>query len=245
MYGNVIATRYRRKVFKISRFRRSSFPVESEGLYANITDGVKSPRIDRGHKKDAFSAAQLRTILFGMDRATLKGKRDYAIFALVAATGLRTCEVIRADIGDLRNMQGETVLYVMGKGRSSKSNFVKVSEPVMAAIRDYLSARGEVKDVEPLFASTANRNAGGRLTTRSISGICKRAMIHAGFNSKRLTAHSLRHSAVTLALLAGVSIQEVSQFARHSSINITLIYAHDVERLKSRCESAVSNAIFG
>lgn len=229
----------------LSALRRFFGWLESEGLYANITDGVKSPRIDRGHKKDAFSAAQLRTILSGMDRTTLKGKRDFAIFALVSATGLRTCEVIRADIADLRNMQGETVLYVMGKGKTSKSDFVKISEPVMAAINEYLSARGEVKDDEPLFASVAHRNAGGRLTTRSISGICKQAMIRAGFNSPRLTAHSLRHSAVTLALLAGVSIQEVSQFARHSSINITLIYAHDVERLKSRCESAVSNAIFG
>lgn len=229
----------------LSALRRFFSWLESEGLYANITDGVKSPRIDRGHKKDAFSAAQLRTILSGMDRTTLKGKRDYAIFALVSATGLRTCEVIRADIADLRNMQGETVLFIQGKGKTSKSDFVKISEPVMAAIRGYLALRGEVKDDEPLFASTAHRNAGKRLTTRSISGICKQAMIRAGFNSPRLTAHSLRHSAVTLALLAGVSIQEVSQFARHSSINITLIYAHDIERLKSRCESAVSNAIFG
>ena len=215
----------------LSALRRFFSWCESEGLYANITNGVKSPRIDRGHKKDAFSAAQLRTILAGMDRTTLKGKRDYAIFALVSATGLRTCEVIRADIGDLRSMQGETVLYVMGKGKTSKGVFVKVSEPVMAAM--------------PLFASTANRNNGQRLTTRSISGICKSAMIRAGFNSRRLTAHSLRHSAVTLALMAGVSLQDVSRFARHSNISVTMIYAHDVQRLKSRCESAISNAIFG
>ena len=142
-------------------------------------------------------------------------------------------------------MQGETVLFIQGKGKTSKGDFVKISEPVMAAIRGYLALRGEVKDDEPLFASTAHRNSGGRLTTRSISGICKSAMIRAGFNSKRLTAHSLRHSAVTLALLAGVSLQEVSQFARHSNISVTMIYAHDVQRLKSRCESAVSNAIFG
>ena len=206
---------------------------------------MKSPRIDKGHKKDALTAVQLRKILSGIDRTTLKGKRDYAIFCLVSATGLRTCEVIRADIGDLRSMQGETVLYVQGKGRSNKSDFVKVSEPVMTAISDYLELRGEVQDDEPLFASTAHRNAGKRLTTRSISGICKQAMIRAGFNSRRLTAHSLRHSAVTLALMAGVSIQEVSQFARHSNISVTMIYAHDVQRLKSRCESAVSSAIFG
>ena len=229
----------------LSALRRFFSWLESEGLYSDITRGVKSPRIDKGHKKDAFSAVQLRKILADMDRATLKGKRDYAIFALVSATGLRTCEVIRADICDIRNVNGETVLYVQGKGRTSKTDFVKLSDKVMTAIREYLSERGKVSENEPLFASTANRNNGGRLTTRSVSGICKSAMIRSGFDSPRLTAHSLRHSAVTLALLAGVSLQEVSQFARHSNISVTLIYAHDVERLKSRCESAISNAIFG
>ena len=83
------------------------------------------------------------------------------------------------------------------------------------------------------------------MTTRSISRICKAAMLHAGYNSKRLTAHSLRHSAITLALMAGLPIQEVSQFARHSNISVTMIYSHDIERLKSKCEIAISNAIFG
>ena len=83
------------------------------------------------------------------------------------------------------------------------------------------------------------------MITRSISRICKTAMRDASYNSKRLTTHSLRHSAVTIALLAGLSIQEVSQFARHSSINVTLIYAHDIERLKLKYENAISNAIFG
>jgi integrase len=41
----------------------------------------------------------------------------------------------------------------------------------------------------------------------------------AGFDSERLTAHSLRHTAITQALLAGSPLQEVQQFARHSSIN--------------------------
>lgn len=218
---------------------------ESEGLYPNITAGVKSPRIDTGHKKDAFSAQQLKKIISGIERKGIKGKRDYAIFALTAATGLRTCEVIRADVGDIRTVNGETVLYVQGKGKSSKSDFVKLSGHVLQAISEYLSARGDVADNEPLFASVSHRNAGGRMTTRSISRICKAAMLHAGYNSKRLTAHSLRHSAITLALMAGLPIQEVSQFARHSNISVTMIYSHDVERLKSKCEIAISNAIFG
>ena len=229
----------------LSALRRFFAWCASENLYGDITSGIKSPRIDTGHKKDAFSAQQLREIIGGINRNGLKGKRDYAIFCLTAATGLRTIEVVRADIGDIRTVNGVDCLYIQGKGRTSKSDFVKLSGHVMTAIRAYLDARGEVSENEPLFASVSHRNAGGRMTTRSISRLCKSAMIHAGYISKRWTAHSLRHTAITLALMAGVSLQEVSQFARHSNISVTMIYAHDIERLKSRCENAISTAIFG
>ena len=217
----------------LSALRRFFAWCASENLYSDITSGIKSPRIDSGHKKDAFSAQQLREIIGGINREGLKGKRDYAIFALTAATGLRTVEVVRADVGDIRTVQGQACLYVQGKGRTSKSDFVKLSGHVLEAIKAYLDARGEVSENEPLFASVSHRNSGRRMTTRSISRLCKSAMIHAGYNNSRFTAHSLRHSAITLALIAGVSIQEVSQFARHSNISVTMIYAHDVERLKS------------
>ena len=98
----------------LSSLRRFFAWCESEGVYPNITAGVKSPRIDTGHKKDAFSAQQLKKIISGIERKGIKGKRDYAIFALTAATGLRTCEVIRANVGDIRTVNGETVLYVQG-----------------------------------------------------------------------------------------------------------------------------------
>lgn len=229
----------------LSSLRRFFSWCASENLYGDITLGVKSPRVDNSHKKDAFSAQQIKQIISGINRNSLQGARDYAIFCLTVATGLRTCEVIRADISDIRTVQGETCLFVMGKGRTSKSDFVKLSAHVLQAIRTYLEMRGAVEDASPLFASLSRRNFGGRMSTRSISRICKNAMIKAGFNSRRLTAHSLRHTSITLALLAGMSLREVSQFARHSSINVTLIYAHDIERLNSKCESAVSNAIFG
>lgn len=229
----------------LSALRRFFSWCETEGLYSDITRGIKSPHVDTGHKKDCFTAKQLKQIISGIERKDIKGKRDFALFCLISATGLRTCEVQRADIGDIRTIQGEYCLYIQGKGKSSKSDFVKLSGHVMKAIQSYLDTRGDVSENEPLFASCSHRNLGGRMTTRSISRICKSAMRHAGFNSHRLTAHSLRHTAITLALIAGISIQEVSQFARHSTISVTMIYAHDIERLNSHCESAISNMIFG
>jgi len=219
--------------------------LESEGLYGNIARDVKSPKLSHDHKRDALSAEELKIIIGGIDRSTLEGKRNYAMFCLTVATGLRTVEIVRADCGDIHRVSGVTVLDIQGKGRSSKDAFVKLSGHVLTAIREYLTARGTVAEDEPLFASCSKRNYGGRLTTKTVSTVCKKAMRKSGYNSSRLTAHSLRHSAVTLALLAGMSLQDVSAFARHSSISVTQVYAHDVSRLKSQCESAISSAIFG
>ena len=229
----------------LSSIRKFFTWLESEGLYQNITSGVKSPKISHEHKRDAFSASELKTIVANMKHDTVQELRDYAIFTLIASCGLRTIEVTRANVGDIHSVMGVTVLDIQGKGHSAKDSFVKLSDPVLKAITEYLSARGAVADDEPLFASCSRRNKGGRLTTRTISAVCKKAMKTAGFDSKRLTAHSLRHSAVTLALLAGMSLDDVSQFARHSSVGVTMIYNHAVSRIKSACEATVSNAIFG
>ena len=217
---------------------------EQKGIYPNIAEDIKAPKQERGHKRDFFGASQLKNIMSDIDRNTLEGKRNFAIMTLMITGGLRTIEIIRANIEDLRTLGDCTVLYVQGKGRKDRTEFVKIPAPVLKAINDYLSARGTVEDTAPLFASVSKRNKGSRLTTRTISGVCKRAMITAGYNSSKFTAHSLRHSAVTLSIMAGASIQEALAFARHANIATTTIYAHTVDRINSMCEQSISDAIF-
>lgn len=228
----------------LSAIRRLFAWCESEGIYENITTGVKAPKQDKGHKRDYLSGNQIAQVLDTTDRNTLEGKRNFAIMAVMSVCGLRTVEIVRANVEDIRTLGNVTVLYVQGKGRNDKKEFLKLTAPVIEAINDYLHMRGHVKGNAPLFASCSRRNCGGRLTTRTISSVCKSAMITAGYNSSRLTAHSLRHSAVTLALMAGLSLSEVQAFARHSNIQTTQIYAHNVDRLKSACEISVTEAIF-
>lgn len=228
----------------MSAIRRFFSWCEASGLYPNVTAGIKSPRQERSHKRDAFSALELKAIISGLHHKTLEDKRNFAMFTLITACGLRTVEVVRANVGDIHRLAGVLVLDIQGKGRTEKDAFVKITPMVEKAITEYLSARGNVKPSEPLFVSCSRRNRGGRLTTRTVSGVCKGAMLRAGFDSPRLTAHSLRHSAVTLALMGGMSLQETQAFARHSNIATTTIYAHNVNRLKSMCEATISNAIF-
>ena len=107
-----------------------------------------------------------------------------------------------------------------------------------------MKARGTVAVTDPLFASTSNNSKGRRMTTRSVSGIVKDRLVAAGYDSSRLTAHSLRHTAVTLSLLGGEDLQRVQQFARHSNLATTMIYAHNLDRAKNKCEATIANAIF-
>lgn len=218
---------------------------EQEGLYPNVADHLKGAKLDREHKKDYLTSRQVKEVLAGVDRSTEQGLRDYAMLFLMVTGGLRTIEVSRANIGDLRTLGDNSVLYVQGKGREEKTDYIKLSAPAEQAIRAYLKARGEKDEKAPLFSSTSNNNRGARLTTRSVSGIVKTRLQQAGYDSEKLTAHSLRHTAVTLSLLAGKDITEVQQFARHANIATTMIYNHALDKAKNGCSEAITQAIMG
>ena len=165
-----------------------------------------------------------------MDRTTLKGKRDYALFNLMVRTGPRTIELMRADVGDIRQESGETVLWLQGKGALEKDAFVVLTDETLIPLQEYLSARSGLTSNAPLFASTSDSSRGKRMSTRSFRRIVKCILREANIDTPRISAHSLRHSCITFALMSGANIQEVQQLARHTNINTTLIYAHNIKR---------------
>ncbi|MGE4487427.1 MAG: tyrosine-type recombinase/integrase [Synergistaceae bacterium] len=214
------------------------------GLYPNIAEHIKGAKLNREHKKDYLTSKQVKAVLSDIDRNTAQGKRNYAVLALMITGGLRTVEISRANIEDLSTAGDSSVLYVQGKGRSERTEYVKLMPEVEDAIREYLKTRGTVGGKDPLFTSMSNNSKGKRITERSVSQIAKDSMVEAGYNSDRLTAHSTRHTAVTLALLGGQSLEEVQQFARHANITTTQIYAHNLDRSMNKCEATIAKAIF-
>lgn len=215
------------------------------GLWANICEGVKGVKIDKGFKKDCLTTSQIKELLASIDQGTIQGKRDYALLALMATTGLRDVEVSRALVSDIRNVGDCQVLFIQGKGRTEKAEYVKLSSPVEKAIRAWIAARGKTDKAAPLFCSISNHGSGGLLTTRSISRIVKEHLRAIGIDSDRITAHSLRHTAATLNLLAGGTLEETQQLLRHSSITTTMIYSHALERANNNSENRISDKIFG
>ena len=218
-----------------------------EGIYKNVADNLKSRvRISHEHKKDALSAKQSKELLkSAKGNHSLKDKRNTAIIALMLTAGLRTIEICRADVKDIRTINGATFLFVQGKGRSEKAESVRISPKVYSMIQSYLKERGKVKGDEPLFVSTSNRCKNQRLDTQTIRKMIKFNLRKIGLDNSRLTAHSLRHTAATVMILAGVELAKVQMVLRHKNINTTMIYNNAVERLKNTAELSATKAIFG
>ncbi len=213
--------------------------LESQRVYPDITRGIKGAKKPRGFRKDTLSQGQLREALSSMELDTLESMRDYAIFNLMARTGLRAIEVSRALVEDIRMESGQEVLWVQGKGRDAKDDFVILTPEALEPIKNYLRARGAVKKEDPLFCSHSYRNMGDSLTTRSISRIIKQALQRVGLEDSRLTAHSLRHTAISLSISGGASLQQAQAMARHTDSRTTLIYFHNLERISSGAEKFI------
>lgn len=213
--------------------------LESQRVYPDITRGIKGAKKPRGFRKDTLSQGQLREALSSMELDTLESMRDYAIFNLMARTGLRAIEVSRALVEDIRMESGQEVLWVQGKGRDAKDDFVILTPEALEPIKNYLRARGAVKKEEALFCSHSYRNTGDALTTRSISRVIKEALKRVGLEDSRLTAHSLRHTAISLSISGGASLQQAQAMARHTDSRTTLIYFHNLERISSGAEKFI------
>ena len=218
---------------------------EASAIYPNIAAKIRGQRRPKGFLKDALSLEQVRTLLSSINQTTTRGKRDYAIISLMVRTGLRTIEVIRANIVDLRYQEGVAVLFVQGKGRTDKDEMVVLTAAALMPINSYLETRTALRDTEPLFASTSRQNKGKRLTTRTIRSVVKKALIAIGIRSSKVTAHSLRHTTITLALKAGASLLEARMLARHTSIDTTISYAHNLDRLANAPEHKIECLISG
>lgn len=215
---------------------------EAYKLYPNIAKGVKTPRRKQAFKKQHLTDEKSGELLSHFKSLSL---RDYAIVNLILRTGLRTIEVVRADVGDITFKGNRRVLKVWGKGHDEKDDFVVLSEKAYQPIKDYLQTRKGAKSGEPLFTSTSHNNLGGRLTTKTISSLCKDGLRAIGMDGNEFTAHSLRHTTAVAILKHGGQITDVQSVLRHTSPVTSQIYTESVKeelRLKNAPELTLDEA---
>lgn len=207
---------------------------EGSKLYPNIAKGIKTPKRVQAFKKQHLTDNKSRELLDHVKDLSL---RDYAIINLILRTGLRTIEVVRADVGDITFKGERRILKIWGKGHDSKDDFVILTPKAYEPIKAYLETRKGAKQGEPLFISTSRQNAGERLTTRSISKICKEGLKAIGLDGKEYTAHSLRHTTAVAILKHGGNITDVQEVLRHTSPVTSQIYTESVKE-ELRLENA-------
>ncbi len=216
--------------------------LETKGI-KNLASDVKGAKASRNFNKDALTIDQAKDLLKSIDTETDEGKRNYALIRLLIATGLRAIEIERANVEDLRTLGNTTVLYIQGKGRDAKDEYVIIAHSVLKALQEYLKTRDIKSPSEALFISYSDRSNGKRLQRRSVRNIVKKAFKNIGIVSDKITTHSLRHTAITLSLKGGATLQEAQTLARHSNINTTLIYAHNIDRITNNAESKIERLL--
>jgi integrase len=149
------------------------------------------------------------------------------MYLLAVTAGLRCVELSRARVQDFQTVGGRSFLYVWGKWQSEANQKKALAPEVASAIREYLRSRKDKPTANsPLFVSTGNRSGGRPIASTTISKMLKQAMQAAGYDSVRLTAHSLRHTAGTAVYELTHDLYQTQRYIRHSSPITTEIYLH-------------------
>jgi integrase/recombinase XerD len=220
--------------------------LSSEGIYFNIADNIKSFKSDNTkHKKDALSSQEIKKLLDDIDTSNIEGKRDKAILLLMAVGGLRINEVRLMDIKDITTRNDRHIIYIQGKNHTEKDDYIYVIDDVYKVITDYLDARGNYNASDVLFTSASNNSFNKRLSREYLSKLIKHRLISSGFNSRRITAHSIRHSTASILIKNGSDLITTQHYLRHLDPKTTEIYINEDNKDKDTSAQDVYNAIYG
>lgn len=207
----------RRKASAVSSFY--TYALEEKVIEHNPCDNLRRPKGDPEPER-GLDVHQAKIII---EAAEAHSTRGLALVWLLVGVGLRVAEACRALIEDLDHDQQLLAVTVKGGHRRLKP----LSAPVLAGIAP----------------ATAERSSGTILTNRDGNPLApQRAwdLIHT--LSKRTGVdchpHTFRHTAATLALEAGVPVQDVQQLLGHASIETTLRYIQNRDVLGATRQAA-------
>jgi integrase len=159
------------------------------------------------YHKDSLTEAQRKRLL-----KLCKSTRDRAIISLMAWNGLRSIEVLRLTVSDLKFSQGK--ISVWGKGKSEKSkDTIKLSSTSKRELLAYLKRkkvnRGRV------FPSLTRKELDDL-----INQYFKRLRVKGKFSP-----HSLRHTAGQVMYDRNIPLELIQKTLRHADMRTTMIYA--------------------
>ncbi|MBL8679842.1 MAG: tyrosine-type recombinase/integrase [Myxococcales bacterium] len=145
-------------------------------------------------------------------------RRDLAILALLSQSALRVHELVALNIEQIDDAS-KTLLAVKGKG--STVHDIPLDSSALALVRAWIDDRAcwKINDERALFLS----HSGRRLSVRAVQQLFVRLRV-AMRTAKKITPHTMRHSAATLALYLGTDLINVAGLLRHTDLNTTRGY---------------------
>jgi integrase len=194
-------------------------------LPMDVTQNIKAFKQGKKHKQDGLNCDEMNSLSIWMKDLPndAKSSRLRAIFSLLALQGLRQCEIIRLDVGDL-DLVAKTAL-ITGKGRDDKE-LINLHPETARNLKDYLKLN-KISDGS-LFVSLSNSSKGHRLTTRALRGLIKDILSILGIEK---TVHGFRHYfTTTLVKVYKGDLLEVAQYTRHKSLEMLQVYNDHVKR---------------
>jgi site-specific recombinase XerD len=170
-----------------------------------------------------LTETEVDALLDACDRRTWTGRRDHTMLALTIQTGLRISEVAALTCEDVALTVAANV-HTIGKGR--KERRTPLVPEIKALLKNWLQER-KGRPADPLFPTSPGR----RLSRDAIERRLAHHLLNAvatcpSLADKKITMHTLRHTAAMRLLLAGNDITVIALWLGHEQLATTNIYLH-------------------
>ncbi len=228
--GSSIRTRNTRLAAVHAFFQYVAISEPAHALRCQRVLAIPSKRYVR-KPVEFLTRTEIDALVAAPDTGAWIGRRDRALLALAAQTGLRNSELRALRVADVTLGTGSHV-RCQGKGRKMRCTPLRAD--VIALLRPWLAElKGESSD--PLFPSSR----GGSLSADALQ---RRVAAHAAtarrscpsLTEKIITPHKLRHAAAMELLHHGVDLSVIALWLGHESRETTEIYLHADMKLKER-----------
>lgn len=163
---------------------------------------------------------QAKELLAVPDRSTVKGKRDYAILALLVGCALRRRELASLTVEDIQMRENRWVIADL-RGKGGRVRTVAVPLWVKHGINAWQAA-GKVEGGPLLRSISKGGKVGESLSDWAIWAVVTEAAKEIGIDN--FGAHDLRRTCAKLCRKAGGDLEQIKFLLGHSSIQTTERY---------------------
>lgn len=193
------------------------FLVDAGAMTHSPVEAIKGPTV-REPEYQVMSVEDFKAMLRACSGAC--GDRDWVILSMMAETGMRRFEIAGLDIGNIKKINGETVLDFYGK--REKHRMIPLSPLLSERLWKYInSTTYTLRAEDPVFLSSKSDQ---RVALVTLNQIITRRAKQAGL--KNVTPHSFRHFAITEAAKVEDSDLKLLEFSGHASVQTLRRYTH-------------------